>query len=132
MTIPDVLQYLNILKTSNSIRLCQLVSTLISVWFTGAGFVHLVRVTFAETERQFKTSLNRASVVIISAKNAVYVLFRFGSRDDSMARRRTTSRDRKFVVSTSGRAVIDNDVIIKFYLQNAVVTNGTLERGCPE
>ena len=50
MTIPDVLQYLNILKTSNSIRLCQLVSTLISVWFTGAGFVHLVRVTFAETQ----------------------------------------------------------------------------------
>ena len=43
MTIPDVLQYLNVLKTSNSIRLCQLVSTLISVWFTGAGFVHLVR-----------------------------------------------------------------------------------------
>jgi len=45
MTIPDVLQYLNILKTSNSIRLCQLVSTLISVWFTGAGFVHLVSVS---------------------------------------------------------------------------------------
>jgi len=42
MTIPDVLQYLNVLKTSNSIRLAQLVSTLISVWFTGAGFVHLV------------------------------------------------------------------------------------------
>ena len=46
MTIPDVLQYLNILKTSNSIRLCQLVSTLISVWFTGAGFVHLVSDSF--------------------------------------------------------------------------------------
>ena len=45
MTIPDVLQYLNILKTSNSIRLCQLVSTLISVWFTGAGFVHLVSIS---------------------------------------------------------------------------------------
>jgi len=42
MTVPDVLQYLNILKTSNSIRLCQLVSTLVSVWFTAAGFVHLV------------------------------------------------------------------------------------------
>jgi len=42
MTIPDVLQYLNVLKTSNGIRLAQLVSTLISVWFTGAGFVHLV------------------------------------------------------------------------------------------
>ena len=43
MTIPDVLQYLNVLKTSNSIRLCQLISTLISVWFTAAGFIHLVR-----------------------------------------------------------------------------------------
>lgn len=42
MSIPDVLQYLNILKTSNSIRLSQLLSTLMSVWFTGAGFVHLV------------------------------------------------------------------------------------------
>ncbi|ELU08381.1 hypothetical protein CAPTEDRAFT_138076 [Capitella teleta] len=41
-TIPDVLQYLNVLKTSNSIRLCQLMSTLISVWLTGAGFIHLV------------------------------------------------------------------------------------------
>lgn len=44
MTTPDILQYLNILKTSNSIRLCQLVSTLISIWFTAAGFVHLVKV----------------------------------------------------------------------------------------
>lgn len=42
MTTPDILQYLNILKTSNSIRLFQLVSTLISIWFTAAGFVHLV------------------------------------------------------------------------------------------
>ena len=52
MTIPDVLQYLNILKTSNSIRLCQLVSTLISVWFTGAGFVHLVSAVLSFVERQ--------------------------------------------------------------------------------
>lgn len=41
-TIPDVLQYLNILKTSNSIRLCQLVSTFISMWFAGAGIIHLL------------------------------------------------------------------------------------------
>jgi len=47
MTIPDVLQYLNVLKTSNGIRLGQLVSTLISVWFTGAGFVHLVSIRAA-------------------------------------------------------------------------------------
>ena len=43
MTVPDILQYLNILKTGNIIRLCQLVSKLISIWFTAAGFIHLVR-----------------------------------------------------------------------------------------
>lgn len=42
MSIPDVLQYLNILKTSNSIRLSQLLSNLISIWFTAAGFIHLL------------------------------------------------------------------------------------------
>jgi len=49
MTIPDVLQYLNVLKTSNGIRLTHLVSTLISVWFTGAGFVHLVSPDFNDS-----------------------------------------------------------------------------------
>ena len=48
MTIPDVLQYLNVLKTSNSIRLCQLVSLLVSVWFTAAGFIHLVSIYMAD------------------------------------------------------------------------------------
>ena len=42
LSTPDVLQYLNILRTSNSIRLCQLVAKLISIWFTAAGFIHLV------------------------------------------------------------------------------------------
>ena len=43
MTVPDILQYLNILKTTTSIRLAQLLSLFISVWLTGAGVVHLVR-----------------------------------------------------------------------------------------
>ena len=42
MTVPDILQYLNILKTTTSIRLAQLVSLFVSVWLTGAGVVHLV------------------------------------------------------------------------------------------
>jgi hypothetical protein len=44
MTVPDILQYLNILKTSSSIRLAQLVSIFISVWLTAAGIIHLVRI----------------------------------------------------------------------------------------
>ncbi|XP_017847160.2 calcium-activated potassium channel slowpoke isoform X24 [Drosophila busckii] len=41
MTVPDILQYLNVLKTSSSIRLAQLVSIFISVWLTAAGIIHL-------------------------------------------------------------------------------------------
>ena len=37
MSIPDILQYLNILKTSSSIRLAQLISIVVSVWLTAAG-----------------------------------------------------------------------------------------------
>jgi len=44
MTVPDILQYLNILKTSSSIRLAQLVSIFISVWLTAAGIIHLVSI----------------------------------------------------------------------------------------
>ncbi|XP_055355099.1 calcium-activated potassium channel slowpoke-like isoform X2 [Paramacrobiotus metropolitanus] len=42
MTVPDILQYLNILKTSSSIRLAQLVSTFVSGWLTFAGAIHLL------------------------------------------------------------------------------------------
>lgn len=49
MTVPDILQYLNILKTSSSIRLAQLVSIFISVWLTAAGIIHLVSL-FASLE----------------------------------------------------------------------------------
>lgn len=47
MTVPDILQYLNILKTSSSIRLAQLVSIFISVWLTAAGIIHLVSTTYS-------------------------------------------------------------------------------------
>ena len=46
MSVPDILQYLNILKTTTSIRLAQLVSLFVSVWLTGAGVVHLVEIRF--------------------------------------------------------------------------------------
>ncbi|RXG71200.1 Potassium voltage-gated channel subfamily B member 2 [Armadillidium vulgare] len=42
MSVPDILQYLNILKTSSSIRLAQLCSIFIAVWLTGAGIIHLL------------------------------------------------------------------------------------------
>lgn len=42
MSIPDILQYLNMLKTSSSIRLSQLISIVISVWLTAAGLIHLL------------------------------------------------------------------------------------------
>jgi hypothetical protein len=42
MAIPDILQYLSVLRTSNSIRLAQLVTIFLSVWFAAAGFIHLV------------------------------------------------------------------------------------------
>ena len=42
MSVPDILQYLNILKTTTSIRLAQLLSLFVSVWLTGAGVVHLL------------------------------------------------------------------------------------------
>nr|XP_053652407.1 calcium-activated potassium channel slo-1-like [Cherax quadricarinatus] len=42
MSVPDILQYLNVLKTSSSIRLAQLCSIFIAVWLTGAGIIHLV------------------------------------------------------------------------------------------
>ena len=42
MVVPDIMQYLNILKGSSAIRLCQLAVTFVSVSLTAAGFTHLV------------------------------------------------------------------------------------------
>ncbi|KFD54423.1 hypothetical protein M514_04766 [Trichuris suis] len=42
MSVPDILQYLNVLKTCRSIRLTQLLSIFLSVSLTGAGFIHLL------------------------------------------------------------------------------------------
>ncbi|KAL3125406.1 hypothetical protein niasHT_002134 [Heterodera trifolii] len=42
MTVPDILQYLNILKTSSYIRLAQLLSIFISTSLAGAGVIHLL------------------------------------------------------------------------------------------
>jgi len=78
MTIPDVLQYLNVLKTSNSIRLCQLVSSLISVWFTGAGFVHLVSITSLSTVNcpQFVVITHSAISLSVCLSSVHYTSFK--------------------------------------------------------
>lgn len=41
--IPEVLQFLHILRSSNSIRLTRVLCLLFSVWLSAAGFVHLVK-----------------------------------------------------------------------------------------
>lgn len=64
MTVPDILQYLNILKTSSSIRLAQLVSIFISVWLTAAGIIHLVSSMYV----QFIAIVRRSTPAIFSAQ----------------------------------------------------------------
>lgn len=56
MTVPDILQYLNILKTSSSIRLTQLISIFISTCLAGAGVIHLVLIfiLLALNKKKFK------------------------------------------------------------------------------
>lgn len=43
LNIPDILQFLHILRSSNSIRLTRIFCLLFTVWLSAAGFVHLVR-----------------------------------------------------------------------------------------
>ncbi|CAF1235005.1 unnamed protein product [Rotaria sordida] len=42
MNIPDILQFLHVLRSSNSIRLTRVLCLLLTVWLSAAGFVHLV------------------------------------------------------------------------------------------
>ena len=42
LNIPDILQFLHILRSSNSIRLTRMLCLLFTVWLSAAGFVHLV------------------------------------------------------------------------------------------
>ncbi|RWS31725.1 calcium-activated potassium channel slowpoke-like isoform X13 [Leptotrombidium deliense] len=42
MSMPDILQYLNILRTSTSFRLTQLTTTIIAVWLSAGGIIHLL------------------------------------------------------------------------------------------
>ena len=42
MDIPDVLQYTNVIRRPRTIRLVQLASNFIAVWFAAAGIVHLL------------------------------------------------------------------------------------------
>lgn len=41
MNIPDILQYMGVIERPRTIRIIQLASQFIAVWFAVAGFVHL-------------------------------------------------------------------------------------------
>ncbi|XP_072491314.1 potassium channel subfamily U member 1 isoform X2 [Notamacropus eugenii] len=42
LELPQILQYLRAIKTSRVVKLCQLLSMIMSTWFTAAGFLHLM------------------------------------------------------------------------------------------
>jgi len=43
LNAPDILQYLNVVKTNNHIKMARLLSLGLSFWLTAAGLIHLVR-----------------------------------------------------------------------------------------
>uniref|UniRef100_H0XKA6 Potassium calcium-activated channel subfamily U member 1 n=1 Tax=Otolemur garnettii TaxID=30611 RepID=H0XKA6_OTOGA len=45
LELPQIMQILGALKTSNSVKFSKLLSMIFSVWFTAAGFIHLVENT---------------------------------------------------------------------------------------
>ncbi len=53
LNIPDILQFLHILRSSNSIRLTRMLCLLFTVWLSAAGFIHLVIINdFYREERE--------------------------------------------------------------------------------
>ncbi|XP_061260441.1 potassium channel subfamily U member 1 isoform X2 [Bos javanicus] len=42
LELPQILQILRAISTSNSVKFCKLLSIVLSIWFTAAGFIHLV------------------------------------------------------------------------------------------
>jgi hypothetical protein len=52
LNIPDILQFLHILRSSNSIRLTRMLCLLFSVWLSAAGFVHLVIFLLTRKKKQ--------------------------------------------------------------------------------
>jgi len=63
MAIPDILQYMNVLRTSNSIRFMQLVTIFLGVWLAATGFIHLVSTSLVLTRIAQKLSFIVALIV---------------------------------------------------------------------
>ena len=59
MNMPDIFQYLNFLRTSNSIRLTQLTVMFCTIWLTCAGFIHLVENSY-DVEFTFELDSNES------------------------------------------------------------------------
>lgn len=84
MTVPDILQYLNVLKTSSSIRLTQLLSIFISVCLTGAGFIHVVsaQLTARRAPPPLSTAVRRQLHPFLFHEHFRYSLFVSSFRND--------------------------------------------------
>ena len=53
LNLPDILQYLNILRTNSHIKIARLLSRVLAFWLTSAGLVHLVRLFLFTDEIDF-------------------------------------------------------------------------------
>ena len=90
MTVPDILQYLNILKTSTSIRLAQLISIFVSVWLTAAGIIHLVSSLFSSVLVVYSIHLFRMKV---ASQTQIKALFLFHFSPEKKKRKKFSPRE---------------------------------------
>jgi hypothetical protein len=67
LNIPDILQFLHILRSSNSIRLTRMLCLLFTVWLSAAGFVHLViyLLIFIEEEKNNKSYRSKIPAIFL-------------------------------------------------------------------
>jgi len=67
MNIPDILQYMGVIERPRTIRIVQLASRFIAVWFAAAGAVHL-----AENSGDFFCNFENAQELDVF--NAIYFM----------------------------------------------------------
>jgi uncharacterized membrane protein YgdD (TMEM256/DUF423 family) len=67
MTTPDILQYMGLIERPRTIRIVQLASRFIAVWFAAAGAVHL-----AENSGDFFCNFQNAQD--LNVFNAIYFM----------------------------------------------------------
>ncbi|XP_072050518.1 calcium-activated potassium channel subunit alpha-1-like [Amphiura filiformis] len=71
--LSEILQFLSILKTSNSIKLVNLLTVFLSMWLTAAGFIHLAE-RHVHVENTGDPFVNFANLQKLSYWNALYMV----------------------------------------------------------